>query len=128
MFGIGPTELIVILVIGLLVLGPKRLPDLARSLGRAMAEFRKATADITTELDNARIMLEEETRAASQASRDADKRGRGYGETERVAAGSPAAEPHAGPPAAGADATAQPAPDREPAAAPSAGPSASKPV
>jgi sec-independent protein translocase protein TatB len=77
-FGIGPTELIVILVIALLVLGPKRLPDLARSLGRALGEFRRATSDITAELENARIMLEEETRAASRASRDAGKKGRGY--------------------------------------------------
>jgi sec-independent protein translocase protein TatB len=70
MFGIGPSELLVIMVIALLVLGPKRLPELARSLGRAFAEFRKATADITTELDNARIMLEEETRAAARESGD----------------------------------------------------------
>src|SRR6185503_17045496 len=66
-FGIGPSELLVILVIALLVLGPKRLPELARSLGKAMGEFRRATADITTELDNARIMLEEESRAAARA-------------------------------------------------------------
>jgi sec-independent protein translocase protein TatB len=69
-FGIGPSELLVILVIALLVLGPKRLPELARSLGKAMGEFRRATADITTELDNARIMLEEESRAAARGTRD----------------------------------------------------------
>ena len=78
MFGVGPTELIVILVIALLVLGPRRLPELARSLGRAMGEFRRATADISSELDNARIMLEEETRAASRASQAKEKQGRGY--------------------------------------------------
>jgi len=72
MFGIGPTELIVILVIALLVLGPKRLPELARSLGRGLAEFRRATSDVTEELDNARVMLEEETK---QASRRADQPG-----------------------------------------------------
>ena len=42
MFGIGPTELLVILVIALLVLGPQRLPDLARSLGKAIGEFKRA--------------------------------------------------------------------------------------
>jgi len=48
-FGIGMTELLVILVIGLLVLGPKRLPDLARSLGRGLAEFRRASTDMRRE-------------------------------------------------------------------------------
>ena len=43
------TELMVILVIGLLVLGPKRLPDLARSLGRGLAEFRRASSDMRRE-------------------------------------------------------------------------------
>ena len=43
------TELLVILVIGLLVLGPKRLPELARSLGRGLAEFRRASTDMRKE-------------------------------------------------------------------------------
>jgi TatA/E family protein of Tat protein translocase len=43
------TELLVILVIALLILGPKRLPDLARSLGRGLAEFRRASTDIRRE-------------------------------------------------------------------------------
>jgi len=44
MFGIGLTEILLILVVALLVVGPKKLPELARSLGRGLAEFRK-TAD-----------------------------------------------------------------------------------
>ena len=40
--GIGPMELIIVLIIALVVLGPKRLPDAGRSLGRGMREFKSA--------------------------------------------------------------------------------------
>lgn len=53
MFGIGMTELMVIFVIGLLVLGPKRLPEMARSLGKSMAEFRRASNDMRREFMSA---------------------------------------------------------------------------
>jgi sec-independent protein translocase protein TatB len=46
MFGIGMPELILIAVVALIVLGPKKLPDLAKSLGRALREFRKATSEL----------------------------------------------------------------------------------
>ena len=53
------TELMVIFVVGLLVLGPKRLPELARSLGKGLAEFRRASTDLRQEFmdvaDSARI-------------------------------------------------------------------------
>ena len=39
---IGPTELIVVLVLALIILGPKRLPDAGRSLGRGMREFKQS--------------------------------------------------------------------------------------
>ena len=45
MFGLGLPEIIVIFVIALVVFGPKRLPDLGKSIGRAMAEFKKASED-----------------------------------------------------------------------------------
>lgn len=69
MFGIGPTELIVILVIALLVLGPKRLPELAAGLGKGLAEFRRATADINAELADASKSLNEQAREASKPDR-----------------------------------------------------------
>ncbi|MEJ2164920.1 MAG: twin-arginine translocase TatA/TatE family subunit [Desulfobacterales bacterium] len=54
MFGIGMPEMILILAIALIVIGPKKLPDLAKSLGRAMREFKKATNEFkeTIQLDS----------------------------------------------------------------------------
>lgn len=46
-FNIGPGELIVILIIALVVLGPGKLPDVASSLGKSVREFRKAATDVT---------------------------------------------------------------------------------
>jgi TatA/E family protein of Tat protein translocase len=46
MFGIGMPELIIIAVLALIVLGPKKLPDLAKSMGRAVREFKKATSEL----------------------------------------------------------------------------------
>ena len=51
MFGLGMGELLVILAVALLVLGPKRLPDLASGLGKAIREFRKATNDLQSQLE-----------------------------------------------------------------------------
>jgi sec-independent protein translocase protein TatA len=45
MFGLGIPELLVIFVIALIVFGPKKLPDLGKSIGRAMAEFKKASEE-----------------------------------------------------------------------------------
>ncbi len=54
MFGIGMPEMILILAIALVVIGPKKLPDLAKSLGRAMREFKKATNEFkeTMQIDS----------------------------------------------------------------------------
>ena len=46
MFGIGMPEMILILAVALIVIGPKKLPDLAKSLGKAMGECKKATRDL----------------------------------------------------------------------------------
>jgi len=46
MFGIGWTEILVILVVALLLLGPKRLPELAKGLGRGLRDFRKAMSGL----------------------------------------------------------------------------------
>jgi Tat protein translocase TatB subunit len=50
MFGIGFPELIIIMVLALIVIGPSKLPDLAKALGKGMAEFRKATQEMKENL------------------------------------------------------------------------------
>ena len=44
---IGPVELVIILVIALLILGPGKLPDVGAALGKSIREFRKASSDVT---------------------------------------------------------------------------------
>lgn len=46
MFGIGIWELMVIMALALIVIGPNKLPDLARALGKGLAEFKKASQEI----------------------------------------------------------------------------------
>jgi sec-independent protein translocase protein TatA len=50
-FNIGPTELIVIMIVALIVFGPKRLPEIGRTLGRSLQEFRRASNDLRRELE-----------------------------------------------------------------------------
>jgi len=51
MFGIGVPELILIAIVALIVVGPKKLPDALRAIGRALGEFRKVTSDLREEVD-----------------------------------------------------------------------------
>ncbi|MDY0261663.1 twin-arginine translocase TatA/TatE family subunit [Syntrophotalea acetylenica] len=53
MFNIGPTELLLILALALIILGPRRLPELARGLGKGLAEFKRATRELHEEADDA---------------------------------------------------------------------------
>ena len=64
MFGIGMPELILILGLALIVLGPKKLPEIARALGKGLAEFRRATDELKDELSR----IEPEAEAAPPKS------------------------------------------------------------
>ena len=53
MGSIGPAEILVVLVVALIVLGPSRLPEAARSVGKAMAELRRVTSGVQAEIRDA---------------------------------------------------------------------------
>jgi len=71
MFGIGMPELLLILAIALIVIGPKRLPDIARALGKGLAEFRRATDDLKEEFHQ--IESETEDSLAEQPPQEDEK-------------------------------------------------------
>ena len=51
MFGLGPTELIIVFLIILLVFGAKRIPEIAQGLGKGITEFKRAAREVTDEFE-----------------------------------------------------------------------------
>lgn len=67
MFGsIGMPELIIILVVALIIFGPRKLPELGKSLGRSLNEFKRASADLQNTLEQ-EIKLEEQKEQQTKA-------------------------------------------------------------
>ena len=60
-FNVRPLELLIVLVIALLVIGPKRLPEMGNSLGKTIREFRKASSDVSEA-----VSVEPEAKPAAQ--------------------------------------------------------------
>ena len=52
MFGMGPWEIVLILIVVLLVFGAKRIPEIAQSLGKGITEFKRGVKDVQTEIEN----------------------------------------------------------------------------
>ncbi len=76
MFGIGSTELLIILVVALIVIGPSKLPDIMRTLGKGMAEFRRMSNDVKSTLEAEVERADREKRqeeAKKELYPDADK-------------------------------------------------------
>ncbi|HEX5023268.1 MAG TPA: twin-arginine translocase TatA/TatE family subunit [Candidatus Binatia bacterium] len=66
MFGIGMPELLLILGLALIVLGPKKLPELAKALGKGLAEFRRATDELKDEFRQMEREVEDSSPPASE--------------------------------------------------------------
>lgn len=82
MFGIGSTELLVILVVALIVIGPSKLPDIMRTLGKGMAEFRRMSNDVKS-------TLEAEVDRADREQRQTEAKKELYPEAEKAEAAQP---------------------------------------
>lgn len=70
MFGVSPTELVIILALALLLLGPDQLPSVARTAGRLLREFRNATDGLKESFERQMADLEREKPAAPKAPAD----------------------------------------------------------
>lgn len=97
MFGIGSTELIVILIVALIVIGPAKLPEMAKSLGKALGEFRRVSTDVkrTIEMEAEQAEQKEKTaQAKKELFPDEAKAEPKSAEPQPAAAsGEPAAQP-----------------------------------
>jgi sec-independent protein translocase protein TatA len=73
MFGLGPLELGAIAVVALLVFGPKKIPELGKTLGQATKSFRQASTEFEAELKRGADAEEEKKSLESKDSSVADK-------------------------------------------------------
>ncbi|MEE9144288.1 MAG: TatA/E family twin arginine-targeting protein translocase [Candidatus Binatia bacterium] len=75
MFGIGMPELLLILALALIVLGPRKLPEIARSLGKSLAEFRRATDELKEEFHQVEQDIEDSsTQNASEGETSSEEK------------------------------------------------------
>ncbi len=77
MFGrIGPMELILILVIALIIFGPKKLPEIGKAIGNAIREFKKHSSKVTEDLEDAVNGANEDPKIESAKKADAGSEGK----------------------------------------------------
>jgi sec-independent protein translocase protein TatB len=74
MFGIGSTELIVILVVALILIGPQKLPELIKNLGKGLSEVKKMSNDVKSTLDAEISAADEERKQKEDLAREAARK------------------------------------------------------
>ncbi|CCO22097.1 Sec-independent protein translocase protein TatB [Maridesulfovibrio hydrothermalis] len=74
MFGIGSTELIVILVVAVILIGPQKLPELIKTLGKGLSEVKKMSNDVKSTLDAEISAADLERKAKEDAEREAARK------------------------------------------------------
>lgn len=128
MFGIGSTEFLVILLVALVVLGPKSLASVSRTLGKAMGEFRRVSTDFQRTL-NAEVEQEEHLKRKQEAEKEffspearAEHAAKTAPQTQTAAQPAPQAQAAPVPAAAPAATETAARPDVQPEAIPSAVP------
>ncbi|NIU86349.1 MAG: twin-arginine translocase subunit TatB [Nitrosopumilaceae archaeon] len=72
MFGIGTTEILIVLVIALVLLGPKEIPKIARTIGRGMRELERAKDELKESIEFEAEKDEEDSKKSAQKEKDDD--------------------------------------------------------
>lgn len=86
MFGIGGPELLIIVVVALIVIGPSKLPQMMRSMGKGLAEFKRMSNDVKSTLDHEIQQAESDTRKKEAEQALAEKKAREAVEAEQALA------------------------------------------
>ena len=84
MFGIGYQEMFIVLVVALVIFGPKRLPELAGQVGRWVRDFRRMSSDLTGEFEKTFAEVDEVKKSFNASCKASRKRSKGSARARAV--------------------------------------------
>ena len=93
LFGMGIGEILLILVVALVIWGPGKIPEIARTLGKTLSTLRKASLDLTTQVKKELDAEEKKESASPPGEKDKDAGGETPGSATEDSEGEEAAEP-----------------------------------